>query len=101
MAIEVGARYPHRLAGIVAVSGYVHELDRLLRELSPLARQQRFLVTHGTHDPLIPIDLARPQMERLRQAGLRIDWREFVKAHTIDDHLELSALRGFVSDSYV
>jgi phospholipase/carboxylesterase len=101
MAIEVGARYPHRLAGIVAVSGYVHELDRLLRELSPQARQQRFLVTHGTHDPLIPIDLARPQMERLRQAGLRIDWREFVKAHTIDDHLELSALRGFVSDSYV
>jgi phospholipase/carboxylesterase len=79
----------------------VHEPDQLLRELSPQARQQRFLITHGTHDPLIPIQMARPQMELLRQAGLRIDWREFAKAHTIDDDLELSALRGFVRDSYV
>jgi phospholipase/carboxylesterase len=101
MAIEAGARYPHRLAGIAGVSGYVHEPDRLLRELSPQARQQRFLITHGTYDPLIPIDLARPQMVLLRQAGLRIDWREFAKEHTIDGDLELSALRGFVSDSYV
>jgi phospholipase/carboxylesterase len=101
MAIEVGARYPHRLAGIVGVSGYVHEPDRLLRVLSPEARQQRFLITHGTHDPLIPIDIARPQMELLRKEGLNIDWREFAKAHTIDDKLELPALRGFVSDCYV
>jgi phospholipase/carboxylesterase len=101
MCMELGARYPHRLAGIVAVSGYVHEPDRLLHELSPQARQQRFLMTHGTRDPLIPIDRVRPQMEMLRQAGLRIDWREFAKAHTIDDELELPVLRGFVSDSYV
>jgi phospholipase/carboxylesterase len=101
MAIEVGARYPHRLAGIVGVSGYVHEPDRLLRALSPEARQQRFLITHGTHDPLIPIDAVRPQMELLRKAGLSIDWREYAKAHTIDAHQELSVLRGFVSDSYV
>jgi phospholipase/carboxylesterase len=100
MSIEVGARYPHRLAGIVGVSGYVHEADRLVRELSPQARQQRFLITHGTRDPLIPIEQVRPQMEMLRQAGLRIDWREFVKAHTIDDELEMSILRDFVRYSY-
>jgi phospholipase/carboxylesterase len=101
MAIEVGARYPHRLAGILGVSGYVHEPDRLLRELSPQARQQRFLITHGTQDPLIPIDLVRPQIDLLRKAGLKIDWREYAKAHTIDGDSELSALRGFVNDSYV
>jgi phospholipase/carboxylesterase len=101
MSIEVGARYPHRLAGIVGVSGYVHEPERLLRELSPQARQQRFLITHGTCDPLIPIQQVRPQIEMLRHAGLRIDWREFAKAHTIDDTSELRVLRGFVSDCYV
>jgi phospholipase/carboxylesterase len=101
MSIEVGARYPHRLAGVVGVSGYVHEPEQLLRELSPKALQQRFLITHGTRDPLIPIEQARPQMELLRQAGLRIDWREFVKAHTIDGELELSVLRDFIRDSYV
>ena len=59
LAIELGARYPHKLAGIVGVSGYVHEPERLIHELSPLAGQQRFLITHGTQDPLIPIERVR------------------------------------------
>ncbi len=101
MAIEIGARYPHRLGGIVGVSGYVYQPERLVREMAPQARQQRFLITHGTDDPLIPIDGARSQMEMLRQAGLRIKWREFVKPHTIAGESEVSVLRGFVSDSYV
>jgi phospholipase/carboxylesterase len=100
MAIEIGARYPHRLAGLVGVSGYVHQPERLVRELSPQARQQRFLITHGTQDPLIPIDKVRPQMEMLRQAGLKIDWREFAKPHTIAGETEVSVVRGFVSESY-
>ena len=41
MAIEVGLRYPHRFAGIVSLSGYVCEPERLVEELSPVAFQQR------------------------------------------------------------
>jgi len=101
MSIEVGARYPHRFAGIVGVSGYVYHPERLVRELSPCALEQRFLITHGTLDPLIPIDRVRPQMELLRRAGLRIDWREFDKPHTIAGEVEMSVIRAFVNDSYV
>jgi phospholipase/carboxylesterase len=101
LAIEIGARYPHRLAGVAGVSGYVHEPEQLVRALPPQARQQRFLITHGTLDPLIPIDQVRPQMEVLRRAGLKIDWREFAKAHTIEGEAELSVLREFARDSYV
>jgi len=100
MSIEIGARYPHPLAGIVGVSGYVHQPEQLARELSPQARRQRFLLTHGTEDPLIPIEQVRPQVEMLRKAGLRIDWREFTKAHTIDGEVELSVVRDFVQNSY-
>src|SRR5687768_11650122 len=35
MSIEVGLRYPHRLAGIVGISGYICEPEKLVRELSP------------------------------------------------------------------
>jgi predicted esterase len=59
------------------------------------------LITHGTHDPLIPIERVRPQMEMLRQAGLRIDWREFAKQHNIEGGSELPLVRGFVSECYV
>jgi phospholipase/carboxylesterase len=99
LSIEIGARYPHRLAGIVGISGYVHEPEKLVRELSPAARQQRFFLTHGTTDPLIPIDWVRPQIELLRHAGLRIDWREFVKGHTIAGEPELAVIREFINDT--
>ena len=35
MSIEVGLRYPHRLAGIVGISGWVCEPKKLMQELSP------------------------------------------------------------------
>src|ERR1043165_5346876 len=41
MSIEVGLRYPHRFAGIVGISGWICEPDKLLTELSPVAFKQR------------------------------------------------------------
>jgi phospholipase/carboxylesterase len=100
LTIEIGARYPHRLAGLVGISGYVFEPEKLITQLSPTAVEQRFLITHGTQDPLIPIAQVRPQMEILRQGGLKIEWREFVKAHTIAGEEELSVIRTFVQGCF-
>jgi phospholipase/carboxylesterase len=96
MTLDVGLRHERVLAGCVAVSGYVHDPEGLLRELSPVARQQRVLATHGTWDPLIPIGPVRQQIGRLRGAGLAIEWREFPKEHTIAGEEELGVIRGFV-----
>jgi phospholipase/carboxylesterase len=100
MTLEVGARYPHQLAGLVGVSGYVHDAEALLRELSPVAKTQHFLITHGTEDPLLPISEVRPRIARLRQGGLQIDWREFPKAHTIAGAAELGLIRRFVAGCF-
>ncbi|HRI16872.1 MAG TPA: serine esterase [Verrucomicrobiota bacterium] len=96
MTIDVGFRYPHRLAALVGVSGYVWEPEVLLRELSPVARDQTMLFTHGTRDPLIPCDQVRHQVQALRAAGLEIDWREFDKVHTVAGEAELSIIRQFL-----
>ena len=96
LTLEVGARYPRVLAGLVGVSGYAHDLPRLRRELSPVARQQRWLLTHGTQDPLIPIAPVRAQIQQLRAAGLELRWCEFHKAHTIAGEEELRVIREFV-----
>ena len=100
MAVEVGLRYPHRLAGIVGISGWVYEPDKLLRELPPVARQQRLLMTHGTGDPLIPIAQVRPQIALLKAAGLNVEWREFAKPHTMIEE-EIAVVRDFVRAGYV
>ncbi len=96
MTYEIGLRYPHVLAGLVGISGYIHEPQQVLNQLSPSARQQHFLVTHGTQDPLIPFAEVRAQVRQLQTAGLQLEWHEFAKAHTIAGETELSVIRAFI-----
>jgi phospholipase/carboxylesterase len=100
MVVDTALRYPKKLAGVVGISGYVHQPDLLLRELSPVAREQRLLITHGTHDPLIPFAQVREQINLLKAAQLKIEWHEFVKVHTIAGEDELEVIRRFVRAGY-
>ncbi len=100
MTVDVGFRYPHRLAGLVGVSGYVHEPASLMKEMSPVATEQRMLFTHGTQDPVIPCGEVRQQVDGLKAGGLNIEWREFAKAHTIAGEEELSVIRAFVTAGF-
>jgi phospholipase/carboxylesterase len=101
MAVDVGLRYPHRLAGLVDISGWVFEIEKLLKELSPVAREQRLLITHGPFDPVIPFDGVRQQANTLKVAKIKVDWNQFPKAHTIYGNEEIGVIRDFVRAGYL
>ena len=67
MTMEVALRYPRVLAGCVGVSGYLHEPEQALRELSPVARQQKTLFTLGSFDSLIPAEKVKGQLHLLHE----------------------------------
>ena len=96
MTMDVGLHYPHRFAGLVGISGWICEAESVLKSLSPIAKQQRFLVTHGTHDPVVPFERTREQVEWCKCAGLNIEWHEFAKPHTIAGEEEMRVIRKFV-----
>ncbi len=96
MTLETGLRYPHRFAGLVGISGWLPDHAQLVAEMPPVARQQRILVTHGTHDPLLPIAPVRAQMAALRGAGLDLTWQEYPKAHTLHGDVEIALIRRFL-----
>ena len=98
MTIETALRYPHLFAGCAGVSGYVHEPERLFKLLSPFAKSQRLFLTHGTDDPLIPLDKVRVQIEQLKSNGIQLDWREYEKPHTIIEP-EIADIRRFIAGS--
>lgn len=100
MTIDVGCRYPHRFAGLVGISGYVHQPEQLIQAFSPVAKEQRFLITHGYRDPILPFEASKGMMMQLKAAGLNIEWREFMKAHTIAGEEELAVIRKFITDGY-
>lgn len=98
MTLEAGLRYPHRFAGLIGLSGYVLDPQGLLREASPLAKEQRLFVTHGRQDPLIPCHKVKEQMDQLRAGGLTLEWQEFDKPHTIIEP-EIELMRKFVAQA--
>ena len=100
MTVDVGLRYPHKFAGLVGISGWVFEIEKLLQEFSPVAKQQRLLVTHGEFDQVIPFAKVREQARQLKSAGLDVEWCEFPKDHTIHGEEEISVIREFVSAGY-
>jgi len=100
MVVDVAMRYPHRFAGVVGISGYVCQPAKLVKELSPVALQQRLLITHGTDDPVIPLARIEPQFKFLKAAGVNLDFRIFRKVHTIAGEEELRLIREFVSAGY-
>jgi phospholipase/carboxylesterase len=100
MTFDVGLHYPHRLAGLVGISGWVYDLENLLKEPPPLAKEQRLLSTHGHFDTVVPITKAREQIEALKAAGFNTAWHEFPKAHGFHGEEELSVIREFVRAGY-
>ena len=100
MSIEVAMRYPHRLAGIIGISGRASDPALLIQERSAVAMEQRFFVTHGTLDPVIPFTEVRAHVQALKAAGLNIEWHELAKPHTIAGEAELELMRDFIRRRY-
>jgi len=98
MTLEVGMRYSHRFAGLIGISGYAHEPEQLVAEQSPVAKEQSFLITHGTADPLLPFAKTKAQMEQLQTGGIRMQWEVFEKEHTIQGEAEVAVIRKFVEE---
>lgn len=101
MTFDVGFRYPHRLAALVGISGYLFEPEMLVGELPPVAQEQKALFTHGRRDPLIPMAGVRDeQVPVLRRAGLSVTWREFDKVHTVAGEEECGVIRQFLAGAF-
>jgi len=100
MTIDVGLRYPHVFAALVGISGFVFEPQELLRELSPVARDQRLLVTHGSADTMVPLQQTEPAIKLLKSAGTNVEWHVLEKDHTIAGQEEIEIIRRFIEAGY-
>ncbi len=83
MAMDVGLRLEHKLAGVCGVSGYVYFMEDYPAKLSPQAKEQNFLTTHGVQDPVVPFSVSKQQYGMLKDMGLTLTFITYQKDHTI------------------
>lgn len=59
MALFVGPRHTHTLAGIMALSGYHVLRSSFAEERKPANQNTEVFFGHGTHDPMVNVDWGR------------------------------------------
>jgi phospholipase/carboxylesterase len=96
MAMEMACRYPEAFGAIVGVSGFISHVESYPEQLSPVARRQRILMTHGTQDPMLPLEPTKKQAHALLGMGLRLEFKVYAKEHTIDPRQEVADIRSFL-----
>lgn len=96
MTLDVGFRSPKPLAGLIGVSGYVYEPERLVQEMAKDGASRDILMTHGTLDTMVPIDRTRDQVQYLKSQGIQVEWQEYQKDHTIAGAKEVQAIREYI-----
>jgi phospholipase/carboxylesterase len=92
-ALGLAAGRP-RPAGVLALSGFMPEVDTLRYDL-PGRAGLPVAIGHGTHDPVISVRFGHEARDRLSAAGLEVTWRESPMGHTIDPTF-LAELRGWL-----
>jgi phospholipase/carboxylesterase len=70
-------------AGILAFSGFIPTVEGWSPDLEG-RRDVRVFIAHGRLDQVIDVQFGRAAAERLREAGLRVDYEESEAAHRID-----------------
>jgi phospholipase/carboxylesterase len=80
MTLDVGLGFP--LAGLIALSGYLHIAEEELQDLVGEALPP-ILIAHGTQDPVVPIGAARSARQLLESLGATVEYEEYEMLHEI------------------
>jgi phospholipase/carboxylesterase len=87
IALHTALRYPHKLAGLMALSTYLpladHFRDEVVNNASTVNQDLPIFMAHGSFDPVLPMNLGRNSADRLLEAGYKVEWHDYPMAHAV------------------
>lgn len=83
MALMVGLRYPQRLAGIIALSGYLPLLNTTQAEAHASNHSTPIFMAHGQSDDVVQMSRGEQARDHLQSSGYEVDWHTYPMAHSL------------------
>ncbi|MCZ8072880.1 MAG: carboxylesterase [Paucibacter sp.] len=83
MSLFTGLRYPERLGGIVALSGYNPLAEHFEAERSDANRLTPIFMAHGRLDPVVVPARGEAAREQLRALGHTVEWHDYRMEHSV------------------
>jgi phospholipase/carboxylesterase len=83
IALHAGLSFPHKLAGIIALSTYFPTLELLKTELSAANNATPIFMAHGILDSVVAIELGKAAFNALQALDYSIEWHDYLMAHSV------------------
>jgi len=84
MSMSYALTKPHRIAGVIAQSGYIpHESGLQINEAG--IKNKPFILTHGIQDPILSVDWARRSRDTLQKLETNLEYHEFNMGHQVSE----------------
>ena len=92
MSLQIGLRFPHTLAGIMALSGYLPLARSLAHERSEANSKTPIFMAHGVWDAVITLERAEASADALEKLGYQVDWNTYPMEHSLhpDELVDIS-----------
>lgn len=83
IALQLGTRFKHRLGGIMALSTYMSEPDKLATEAHSANRDTPIFMAHGLQDEMVPHAFGKVAFENLKRNNYLVEWHEYPMQHNV------------------
>ncbi len=84
MTLYVALRFPHKLAGIMALSGYLPLAMSLNTEKHSANQNTPIFMAHGEYDAVVIPERARTSCALLEKLGYQVSWNEYPMEHSVN-----------------
>lgn len=83
MTLLTGLCHGQRLAGLVAMSGYLPLIDKVPAERSAANQEVPIFMAHGQYDDVVPLARGQASHQALRQMRYAVRWHEYPMPHSV------------------
>jgi phospholipase/carboxylesterase len=83
IALHIATRSATKFAGVLALSTYLCEADKLSEAKTQANQETPFLYCHGQQDEVVPMFLGHAAYQALSANGFSVEWREYVMQHNV------------------
>jgi phospholipase/carboxylesterase len=83
MALHTALRLPDKIAGVMALSGYLPLADRFANERNVANAATPIFMAHGTQDPVVVIARGEDSRNALTQLGHPVQWHAYPMPHSV------------------
>ena len=99
IALHAGLSFPHKLAGIIALSTYFPTLEQFKTEHSAANKATPIFMAHGILDAVVAIESGKTVFNALDALGYNIQWHDYLMAHSVCIE-EIGHISTFINDIF-